>query len=100
MPVLLNRCRGRYFVGTAGRELLRYLTKDSDWITKICAGLIAEGAGEGGGLSQEGGGATSSRREAEREEALTADAVAAVKAASSSASIHGMLKVRAAMLLR
>lgn len=78
----------RYFVGTASHDLLRYLTRDSSWIAKICEGLIEERA-QGGDTT----GHAPSQFQLEHEIELAEKMANGIRIASSASSVHGLLRV-------
>ena len=113
--------RDRYFVGVATNDLLRFLTRDSDWIAKICAGLVKEGeggigisvggpsgggavgGGTGGGRGSSAPGSVAVRDadalsntvspEEERETELTDNVVTALKMAAAASSFASIMQV-------
>eukprot|EP00750_Incisomonas_marina_P000261 INCI10207.1.p1 GENE.INCI10207.1~~INCI10207.1.p1 ORF type:complete len:386 (+),score=55.39 INCI10207.1:229-1386(+) len=75
----------RYFVASSSKDLLRYLTRDSEWISKICAGLIEEGVEGAPAAAAAGAGAGGrgcSKADLEREEALTNSVVQSLNSAA------------------
>ena len=82
----------RYFVASASHDLLRYLTRDSDWIAKICTGLQQQSTP---------GPATQSLSVGEQEEErLTDSVIKSLNAASRDSQYSRIVQVRDGKLYR
>jgi len=78
-------CVCRYFVGTGSKSLLAQLTRDSDWIAKICAGLVEPGTD--GTSSQE-------KAHGELESMLVDSAVTSLEEVEQASAVGGLMTVR------